>query len=68
LNGGTHDSEHLWEAEERAIRAYMTFLEKRSWDMESEPPVSYEEGRNGPCGEADPLRNEKRSRKQRRSR
>jgi hypothetical protein len=30
-------------------------LERRSWNTESEPPVCYEEGRNGPCGGVGPL-------------
>jgi hypothetical protein len=30
--GGTQESEHLWEAEERARRAYVTFS-ARSWNM-----------------------------------
>jgi hypothetical protein len=31
--GETQESEHLWEAEERARRTYVIFLEKRSWNM-----------------------------------
>jgi hypothetical protein len=39
----------------------VTFLERRSWNMDSEPPVAYEEGRNGHCGGVGPLRNGRRS-------
>jgi hypothetical protein len=58
---GTQESEHLWEAEERARRTYVTFLDRRSWSMESESPVAYEEGRNGHCGGVGPLRNGRRN-------
>jgi hypothetical protein len=36
-------------------------LERRSWNMESEPPVAYEEGGNGHCGGVGPLRNGRRN-------
>jgi hypothetical protein len=58
--GGTQEREHLWEAEEHARRTYVIFSERRSWNMESEPPVAYEEGRNRHCGGAGPLRNGRR--------
>jgi hypothetical protein len=37
------------------------FLERRSWSMELESPVAYEEGRNGHCRGVGPLRNGRRN-------
>jgi hypothetical protein len=31
LTTGTQESEHLWEAEDRTRRTYVTFLERKSW-------------------------------------